>query len=69
MVRQHDHAGLDMVSSSLPNQGDHLQTSLDDNLVSVSFKGTTFSSCTSVCMLQIQPIEKERVEALVTLHK
>jgi hypothetical protein len=69
MVKQPDHVMLDMVSSSLPNQGDHLQTSLDDDLISVSLKGTTFSSCTSVCMLQIQPIEKERVETLLTLHK
>jgi hypothetical protein len=69
MVKQQDHVMLDMVSSSLPNQGDHLQTSLDDDLISVSLKGTTFSSCTSVCMLQIQPIEKERVETLLTLHK
>jgi hypothetical protein len=69
MVKQQDHVMLDMVSSSLPNQGDHLQTSLDDDLISVSLKGTTFSCCTSVCMLQIQPIEKERVETLLTLHK
>ncbi len=61
MVKQQDHAMLDMVSSSIPNQGDHLQTSLDDNLVSVSLKGTTFSSCTSVCMLEIQPIEKKNI--------
>lgn len=62
--QQKDHVGLDMFSSSLHDQGNHLQASfVDDNLSNTPLKGTT-SSFTSVCMNSaLDSTNKERDRA------
>jgi hypothetical protein len=60
-----------MVSSSLFDQGDHLQAFLiNKNPFSIPFRGTTSSSI-SVCMntLNSNNRKRNRVKTLVTFHK
>jgi hypothetical protein len=69
--QQEDNVGLDMVLSSLPNQANHLQTSLvDENVITIPLKGTTSSSI-SVCMNTSDLVNKEKniPKFLQTLHK
>jgi hypothetical protein len=59
-----------MVSSSLRDQGNHLQASLDDdNPISIPLSGTTFSSM-SVCLNSLNSAnrERDRTKTLVTLY-